>query len=68
MTQTISPAADQPLTFTVKQTSKLANLGLNQTYEAIRRGELPSIRVGRRILVRRQKLLELLDGGGPDAA
>jgi excisionase family DNA binding protein len=58
----------EPLTYTVEETSRLIPLGLNQTYEAIRRGELPSIKIGRRILVPRQRLLEHLNGGGPDAA
>ena len=69
MTRTTSPAADpRRVPFTVTETSELTGLGLNQTYEAIRRGELPSIRVGRRILVPRQKLLDLLNGDGPSAA
>jgi excisionase family DNA binding protein len=43
-------------------------------YEAIRRGEIPHIRMGRRILIPRQGLERLLSGelaaqgGGPDAA
>jgi excisionase family DNA binding protein len=57
----------EPLTYTVEQTKDLVGLGLNQTYEAIRKGELPSIRIGRRILVPRQKLLDMLNGDRSDA-
>jgi excisionase family DNA binding protein len=58
-----------PLTLTVPETARLLNIGVNQCYAAVAKGELPSIKVGRRILVSRQKLLDLLNGGGsPDAA
>jgi excisionase family DNA binding protein len=63
-----SGSSSEPLTYTPHQVSKMLPLGLNQTYDAIRKGVIPSIRVGRRILVPRQRLLELLNGGGFDAA
>ena len=43
-------------TLTVSETAVRLGLGRNATYEAIRRGEVPSIRVGRRILVPRDAL------------
>jgi excisionase family DNA binding protein len=58
----------QLLTLTPYEASKLIPLGINQTYAAIRAGEIPSIRIGRKILIPRAKLLELLNGGGFDAA
>jgi excisionase family DNA binding protein len=55
----------EPVVYTVEETSVLLRKGLNQTYEAIRKGEIPSIRLGgRRILVPRQRLLDMINGGG----
>jgi excisionase family DNA binding protein len=51
-----------PLTFTVIQTAKLLGLGRNQTYEAVQRGEIPSIRIGKRILIPRLALEAMLAG------
>jgi excisionase family DNA binding protein len=58
----------KPLVYKVEQVSEMLNLGLNQVYEGIRRGEIPSVKVGRRILVPRRKLLDMLNGEGSDAA
>jgi excisionase family DNA binding protein len=68
MTQTTSPAADQPLTYTVEEAAKALRIGKNQAYAAVRAGQIPSISIGRRRLVPRQRLLELLNGDGPNAA
>ena len=38
-------------TLTVAETAARLGLGRNATYEAIRRGEIPALRVGRRLLV-----------------
>jgi excisionase family DNA binding protein len=59
--------SEPPLVYRVEQVSELLGMGLNQTYQAIARGELPSVRLGRRVLVPRQKLLDVLNGGGTDA-
>lgn len=42
---------DKSLTLTVSEVSRLLNLSRGSTYEAIRRGEIPHIRIGRRILI-----------------
>lgn len=42
---------------------KALGLGRNATYEAIARGEIPSVRIGKRILVPRAALQRLLDAG-----
>jgi len=46
---------------TVQEASRILRLSRGATYEAIRRGQVPSIRVGRRILVPRAALERLLD-------
>jgi excisionase family DNA binding protein len=58
-------------TMTVEETALVYGISRASAYEGVRTGEIPSIRVGRRILVptatvRRQ--LGLNDGGGPVAS
>ena len=49
-----------PLVLTVDLTSKLLGLSRGATYLAVRLGQIPSVRIGRRILVPREPLLRLL--------
>jgi excisionase family DNA binding protein len=49
-----------PPTLTVEQAATLLGISRGLAYEAARRGELPTIRLGRRLLVPRAKLLALL--------
>lgn len=58
-------ARDLPDVLTVREAAELLRLGTNSVYEAARRGELPSVRIGRRLLVPKAGLLRLLDGGPP---
>lgn len=51
-----------PIVLTVEETRKLLRLSRGATYEAIRIGQIPSIRVGRRILIPRVALDRLLEG------
>ena len=41
---------------------QMLGLGRNAIYEAISRGEIPVIRIGRRILISKKALENLLDG------
>ncbi len=50
------------LVYTVAEAGKLLGLSRNLTYESIRMGQIPSIRVGRRILIPRAALIRLLEG------
>jgi len=52
----------EPLVISVKEAARLLRLGRNQAYDAVRTGQLPSIRVGRRILVPWGPLKRLVDG------
>jgi excisionase family DNA binding protein len=56
--------ANEPLTYTVPEVARMLGIGINQTYEAVRRREIPSIRIGRRLLVPRQRFLEHINGSG----
>lgn len=49
-------------TLTVEEASKLAGVGINQAYQAVREGTIPSLRIGRRILVPRKKFMSMLEG------
>ena len=57
-------------TLSIAKTAKLLNLGINQTYEAAHRGDIPCIKIGRRLLVPRVALERMLAGsrGVGDAA
>ena len=47
-------------TLRVSEVASLLGLGLGSAYEAVRRGEIPSLRLGRRILVPTAPLLRSL--------
>jgi excisionase family DNA binding protein len=64
--------AELPEVLTIKQVADYLNVGLSTAYGAARRGELPVVRLGRRLLVPKARLEELLGGeiaertnGGP---
>jgi excisionase family DNA binding protein len=42
---------NQPLTLTVEQTAKLLGIGRSTAYELVHTGDIPSLRLGRRIVV-----------------
>ena len=48
------------LTLTVSETAALLGISRAHAYELVARGELPAIRLGRRVLVPRQSLDKLL--------
>lgn len=48
--------------YTVEETARLLRIGRSAAYEAVRRGEIPALRLGRRLRVPRRALEELLDG------
>ena len=50
------------MTITVTETAKRLGIGRNTAYDAVRRGEIPTIRIGKRILVPVSALDRLLNG------
>lgn len=50
----------EPLTMSVEDAAKLLGVSRGLAYEAARRGELPTIKLGRRLLVPTARLLELV--------
>jgi excisionase family DNA binding protein len=51
---------DHPLTLTVEETAKLLGIGRSTAYELVHTGDIPSLRLGRRIVVPVARLAELL--------
>ncbi len=47
-------------TLTVPEAGKVLGLGRNSSYDAARRGEIPTVRIGKRLLVPRAALAKLL--------
>jgi len=48
------------LTLTADEVAEILGIGRSAVYESIRRGDLPALRFGRRIVVPREALLRLL--------
>jgi len=58
---------EKRLTFTVVEAATLLGIGRNSAYEAIKAGILPSVQIGRRILIPRAALEQfLLKVGQPE--
>jgi excisionase family DNA binding protein len=43
--------AAQPTTLTVVEVAKRLKIGRNQAYQAVHKGQIPSVRIGHRLLV-----------------
>jgi hypothetical protein len=69
---TIEEALRLPPTLTVPQAGKVLGLGHYAAYDAVKRGEIPVLRFGRRLIVPTPALLAMLGldvtQGGTDAA
>lgn len=53
---------DLPDVLTVKQFAAFLGIGRNTAYEAVRRGEILAVKIGRRLLIPRRAVERLLDG------
>ena len=54
---------ERRLTYTVRETADVLGIGVNQTYEAIKAGQIPGIRINeKRIIVPRVALEKMLAG------
>lgn len=61
----VSNRADEDratLTLTIPAAAELLGISLNKAYEAVRLGQIPTIRIGARVLVSRRRLEEMVDG------
>jgi excisionase family DNA binding protein len=57
-----APRTGEPDTLTIEETAKRLRIGLNSAYSGVKNGQIPSIRIGRRILIPRPALEALLAG------
>ncbi len=48
------------LVYTVAEAAELLGIGRSTAYELVARGELPTVRIGRRLVVTRPALIELV--------
>ncbi|MFC1956823.1 helix-turn-helix domain-containing protein [Chloroflexota bacterium] len=53
--------SQEKVTLRVNEVAKILDISLGTAYGAIQRGEIPSIRIGRRVLIPRKALDRLLD-------
>lgn len=58
---TLATAAEEPVLLTVEETAKLLKIGRGSAYAMAAKGELPVVRLGRSVRVRRDKLTAWLD-------
>lgn len=66
MVASVAPDARRRPTLTVEEAAELVGISRGAAYQAARTGEIPTLRIGRRILVPTARLLDLL-GIGDDA-
>jgi len=52
---------EDKLTLSVEETAKLLGIGRNLCYERVKTGDIPAIKIGRRLLVPRRALEKLLE-------
>ena len=50
------------LTLTIPETAEMLGISLSKAYEAARLGQIPTIRLGTRILVSRRRLEAMVNG------
>ena len=66
--RTVGPVIEerppQRLTMTVEEAAVVLGISRATAYDAVSRGEIPCIRIGRRILIPKVALERLLDGAG----
>jgi excisionase family DNA binding protein len=63
-----STLATLPEVLTVSEAAAILRVGRNQLYQAVTRGELNAIRIGRSIRIPKQALLDLLAAAAPPTA
>ncbi|MBA7550719.1 hypothetical protein ES705_43242 [subsurface metagenome] len=54
---------DKRLTLNIEETAKILGIGRNLCYDRVKTGEIPVIKIGRRLLVPRRALEKLLEQG-----
>jgi excisionase family DNA binding protein len=60
----ITMGTSERLTYNVKEAAELLGLSKNSAYQACLKGEIPHLKIGKRILIPRIQLERLLHGNG----
>lgn len=60
--------SEPPLVLTVEEAARLLRIGRTAAYEAVRRGDIPSLRIGKTLRVPRVALERMLAGEGAEQA
>ena len=63
----IMTSQQDPLVMTVSECAIYLKIGRGHCYEMVRQGRIPSVRLGKRLLIPRKGLERLLEGEGPIA-
>ena len=58
-------SAEQPATVTIAEVARLLGVHEKTARRAVANGEIPSLRIGRRVLIPREQLLAMLASTGP---
>jgi excisionase family DNA binding protein len=53
--------ASEKLTYSIRETAQVLGLSRNSVYQGCLKGEIPSVRIGKRILVPKGALLRILE-------
>ena len=56
---------DERLTYSIPETAKILGIGRNLCYDRVKTGEIPVIKIGRRLLVPKKALWKLLEEPKP---
>ena len=59
-----TPATKDSATLTPQESRKITRFGTNHTYQLLRAGKMPSIKVGARFFIPKSALLKWLDACG----
>jgi excisionase family DNA binding protein len=49
---------------TVEEAAAILRISRGSAYEAVRKGQIPTLRIGRRLLVSRARLMAMIEAGG----
>jgi excisionase family DNA binding protein len=60
--------SDESLVITVEEAAAMLGSSRGLAYELVRRGVMPSIRLGRRVVVPHRRLRAMIDGDGGELA
>ena len=58
---------EEKLVYSVEEAGNLLGIGRSGAYEAVRRGDIPTIRIGRRILIPKVALDRMLTDAGQES-